>query len=210
MKLSVTLLWIALTGICAAAPKFAVVRVSDIFRDLPSTVAMQKDIQSQHDAIMKTIAAEQLRSIIGELKNLQTLLQTKKNELETEAGRKLVRDYEIKRQEAETLKRDFDEFRATEDKRINKTMVVAMRSSLDRIAAAAQKIAMERNLDAVFDTSGNTDTGLPFVLYARDAVDLSADVLSLLSKKPLDETRVTPDATENFGKPAETVDKIEK
>jgi Skp family chaperone for outer membrane proteins len=207
MKFSVTLLWLALVLVSSAAPKFAVVRVTDIYRELPSTAALQKDIQSQREAILTNKRAEQLRVIIGELQALQAQLQAKKNELDSEGGRKLIRDFEIKRQEAETLRLEFEEFRAAEDKRINGDMVARMRGSLDRISAAAQQIAKERNLEGVFDTSGNTNTGLPFILYAADAEDLSEDVIGLLAEKPLDEPEKDPDAADEAEKPADAADK---
>ncbi|GEM_PF-1055522 len=210
MKFSVTLLWISLVAISAAAPKFAVVRVTDIYRELPSTAEMQKDLKSQRDAILQNKRAVQLRGIIGELQVLQSQIQAKKNEIESESGKKLVRDFEIKRQEAETLRQEFEEFRESEDKRINKVMVETMRSSLDRISGAAQQIAKERNIEGVFDVSGNSNTGLPFVLYIADSEDLTEGVIELLAEKPLDEAEETPETAEEAETPAETGDKPEE
>lgn len=196
MKFLCPLLWISLVAITAAAPKFAVVRVTEIYRDLPSTAAVQKDIQAQRDAILRNKRAESLRAIIAEMQVLQSQLQAKKDEPESETVKKLVRDFEIKRQEAETLRQEFEEFRAEEEKRINREMVGAMRSSLEKISAAARQIAKERNLDCVFDTSGNSNTGVPFVLYSANSIDLTEDVVGLLAEKPLDESGETPDAAD--------------
>ena len=142
MNFSAPLLWISLAAIAAAAPKFAVVRVTDIYRELPSTEEMQKDIQAQRDAILKNKRADRLRAIIGEMQLLQGQLQAKRDEPESDTVKKLVRDFEIKRQEAETLRQEFEEFRAGEDKRINREMVEAMRSSLESISAASRQIAL--------------------------------------------------------------------
>ncbi|MDE0836046.1 MAG: OmpH family outer membrane protein [Akkermansiaceae bacterium] len=210
MKFSVTLLWISLVAISAAAPKFAVVRVTDIYRELASTAEMQKDLKLQRDAILQNKRAVQLRGIIGELHVLQSQFQAKKNEMESESGKKLVRDFEIKRQEAETLRQEFEDFRESEDKRINKVMVETMRSSLDRISGAAQQIAKERNLEGVFDVSGNSNTGLPFILYTADSADLTEDVIEFLAEKPLDEAEETQETAEEAEPPAETGDKPEE
>ncbi len=184
MKLTVILAWIGLVSVLSAAPKFAVVRVTDIYRSLPSTAEMQKSIQTQRDEILKNVRAERLRTILAEMEALEGQLRANKDDLESELGKKLVRSYEIKRQETETLRQEFEEYRAEEEKRINKEMVVATRESLNRISSAAQQIAKERNLDGVMDTSGNTNTGLPFVLYADGADDISEDVTGLLGEKP--------------------------
>jgi outer membrane protein len=207
MKVSIILLWISLVAISAAAPKFAVVRVTDIYRQLPSTAATQKDIQAQRAAILHNKRAEQFRAIISEMQLLQGQLQTKKDDPDTEMVKKLVRDFEVKRQEAETLRQEFEEFRADEDKRINKAMVGAMRASLEKISAAAQQIAKERNLDGVFDTSGNSNTGVPFVLYSAGSVDLTDDVVGLLAEKPLDESGEKPEASAEPDKASAEPDK---
>ena len=184
MKLTLILAWIGLASVLSAAPKFALVRVTDIYRGLPSTAEMQIKMKTQQDEILKNTRAESLRNILAEMEALEVQLRANKDDLESELGKGLVRSYEIKRQEAETLRQEFEEYRAAEEKRINKELVVATRTSLNRISAAAQQIAKERNLDGVFDTTGNTNTGLPFVLYAKEAEDISEDVIGLLGEKP--------------------------
>lgn len=209
MKFSLTILWIALVAVAEAAPKFAVVRVRDIYLGLPSTKALQDEILSQREAILTNKRAEQLRVILGELQAFNAKLQAEKDKLDSEANRKLALDNEIKRQEAETLRKEFEEFRDAENRRINGELVLKMRGSLDRITGAVQQIAKERNFDGVFDTSGNTNTGLPFVVYAADAVDISEDVITLLAEKPLDDSEKAPDGAGEGEEPAEAGDKPE-
>lgn len=187
MRSIVTSLWLASAAFLAAAPQFAVVRVTDIYRDLPSTAALQRKVIAEREGIMENKRAEQLRVVIGVLQTMQGELQGLKDDLESPKAQQLVRDYEIKRQEAQTLQEEFENFREAEDKRINKEMVAAMRESLNRIKAASQQLAKERNLDAVIDTSGDSNTGLPITLYSGDALDLTDDVISLLDEKPLEE-----------------------
>jgi hypothetical protein len=145
---------------------------------------MQADIQSQRDNIIKDVRAERLRAILTEMEALESQLRANKDDLESELGKKLVRSYEIKRQETETLRLEFEGFRAEEEMRNNKELVAATRNSLNRISAAAQQIAKERNLDGVMDTSGDTNTGLPFVLFAGGAEDMTEAVIGLLGEKP--------------------------
>jgi Skp family chaperone for outer membrane proteins len=186
MKSIITLVWIGFAAALCAAPKFAVVRVTDIYRALPSTLTMQREILGQREAVMKNDRAERLRAVIADLQSMQAQLEGMKDDLEAEGGKKLVRSYEIKRQEAETLRQEFEGYREAEDKRINKEMVTAMRDSLNRITEASRKIATERNMEGVFDTSGNSNTGVPFVLYSESSVDITDDVIGLLGEKPLD------------------------
>jgi len=200
MKFFVTLSWLALSAALPGAPEFAVIRVTDIYRELPSTAATQKEIQARRESINEGSRAEGFRKVLQEL---QAQLKENKNRIDTEDGKKMVRVYEIKRQEAETLRQDFEEFRTEENERINRDMVAAMRASLNRITEAAAQLAKERNLDAVLDISGNSNTGVPFVLYSGDAPDVSGDVVGLLGEKPLE------DAGEVTEVPAEEENKQE-
>lgn len=199
MKFPLILAWAALTLSLSATPKFGVVKVTDIYRGLPSTEAMQKKMQAQRAGIMENTRAERFRASLSEMEVLESQLRAIKDELDSENGRKLVRQYEIKRQEAETLRQAFEEFRVEEDKRINKEMVAATRASLDRISEVAQQLAKERNLDGVFDVSGNSNTGVPVLLYAADSEDLTEDVIALLDEKPAESESDTTEsgATEN-------------
>jgi len=176
--ISLTLLATALTA--TAAPRFALVRIKDLYTALPATAALQQQIKSERDAIMKDQRAQQLRKIIGELQALQTQLSDKTNPLDEATNRKLARTYEIKRQEAQTLQQEFESFKTEREKLINRKMVEGMRASLDRIAKISAQVAKERGCDVVFDSSGDTNTGVPFVLFSKNALDLTADVKAAL------------------------------
>ena len=55
-----------------------------------------------------------------------------------------------------------------------------MRESLDRIATISARIAKERGYETVFDSSGNTNTGVPFILFSKNAPDITADIEAAL------------------------------
>jgi Skp family chaperone for outer membrane proteins len=176
--ISITLLATALTA--GAAPRFAVIRVKDIYIALPSTIAIQQQIKTETAEIMKDKRAEQLRKIIAELQTLQTQLSDKSAPIDEATSRKLARAYEIKRQEAQTLQQEFENFKTEQEKAINARMVGGMRASLNRIAEVSQKVAKDRGYEVVFDSSGSTNTGVPFILFSKDAPDLTADVQAAL------------------------------
>ena len=175
---ALTLLATALTA--SAAPRFALVRVKDIYNELPSTAAFQQQLKKERDAILKDQRADQFRKAVGELQALQTQIADKKNPLDEVTRRGLSRTYEIKRQEAQTLQQDFESFKEEREKAINRKLVTGMRATLSRIMEAAREISTKRGFDSVFDSSGNTNTGLPFVLFSKNATDLTADIQAAL------------------------------
>jgi outer membrane protein len=181
---AIPLILLASVLTAAAAPRFAVVRVKEIYTGLPSTAALQQSLKKERDDIMRSPRAEELRKIIGELQALQAQLSDKANPLDEATNRKLARNYEIKRQEAQTLQQDFESFKEEQEKAINRRMVASMRASLNRILTTSRKIAMEQGYDTVFDSSGDTNTGVPFVLYHKNAPDLTADIQAALNAGP--------------------------
>lgn len=178
--LAITSIWIAAALAASAAPRVALVRVKDIYAGLPSTAALQEEVKKEMEGIKKDNRAEVLRKLLAELQALQSQLSNKDNPPDEATGRKLARTYEIKRQEAMTLQKEFESFRERREKEINRKMVAAMRASLDKISETSRKIAKEQGYDAVIDGSGNTNTGLPFVLYQKDSPDLTDTVKAAL------------------------------
>lgn len=187
---AITFSLLATALVANAASRFALVRVRDIYVALPSTISLQQDVKKQRDEIMKDERAEQLRKIIGELQTLQAQLSDKANPLDEATNRKLARAYEIKRQEAQTLQQEFENFKSEKEKMINQKMVAEMRASLERIVQISQKIAKEKGYDHAFDSSGNTNTGLPFILYSKDQPDLTGEVQAALAAGQAAEKRV--------------------
>ena len=180
-RLQAIAMTLAATAITAtASPRVALVRVKDIYAGLQSTAELQKEIKAERDLIMKDQRAEVLRKTIAELQSLQTRLSDKNNPLDDATSKKLARSYEIKRQEAQTLQKEFESYRTEQEKQINRKMVTGMRSSLEKIMETAQRIAKEQGYDMVFDSSGNTNTGVAFVLYQKKSPDLTDDVKAAL------------------------------
>lgn len=163
-----------------AAPRIAVVRVTDIYSGLESTAMLQERVRREHDGILRDQRAVELRRIIGELRELEAALSDKSNPPDEALDRSLRRAYEIKRQEAQTLQREFDIFSEERKKDINRAMIAEMRKSLDQIVEAARDKARERGYDLLIDSSGHTNTGVPFILHQKRATDLTEEVIAVI------------------------------
>jgi outer membrane protein len=167
--------------IAAAAPRFASVKVKEIYTKLPSTTRLQEEVKLEREEIMKNPAAEELRKLLAELQAIQAKLSEKSVQQDENKYRDLARTYELRRQEAQAAQAQFEVFKEATQKEINRKMVASMRKSLNRIVLISGEIARERGFDSAFDNSGSTNTGVPLVLFAKEAPDLSAEVLATLS-----------------------------
>ncbi len=181
IPIATTLCLLAAAAFAGAAPRIALVRVADIYKALPATAALKTRLESERAEIMKNERAEQLRKIISDLQALQDQLSSKDKPLDEGMRTTLARAYEVKRQEAQSLQEEFENYRKRREKEINAKMVADMRATLDGIAAASRKIGKERGYELVLDSSGDSNTSEPFVLYSKDAPDLTADVQAALA-----------------------------
>lgn len=199
-RLAVWLLMLAATlPVRGGAPQIAVVRVMDIYNNLASTAELGENYKSERDGITTDPRAEILRNAISglesELGEMKKRLMDKTRPLDEESARNLIRTYEMKRREAGTLQHDLDKFRREREKDINRRMIAAMRESLDRIMEVSARTARVHGCALVIDSSGNTNTGLPFILYQKNAKDLTDAVKTALGKD-------LPPATTTNHKPA--------
>lgn len=198
MKHLVTFLWLALTVSAISETKFATVRVTDIYRGLPSTEATQNDINEKRLAIMDDVRAERLREGTEELKELSGRLQEMtKEEPDPKQAEELLRACRQKATEVESLRQEFETFNEEQSELLKREIVDAMRASLDRITAAAGQVARERNLDVVLDISGESNTGVPVVIHSDDAADITEDVIELLGEGEPEAETTEPETKES-------------
>jgi outer membrane protein len=184
------LLSLAFVMPAVAAPRFAVVRITEIYQNLNSTHTMLQELQKDRAEILKDERAVHLRNVLEELKQLQSQLQSKRDAPVDDTLRKLAQQYEIKRQEGQTLQEEFQVFDAEKRKEINRKMVTSMRASLTKIDETARIIAQEQGYDVALDSSANSNTGVPILLYAKNAPDITKDVVARL--QDAGETSRTP------------------
>ncbi|MFD0892711.1 OmpH family outer membrane protein [Luteolibacter ambystomatis] len=179
-RLIATLIALTTLGAAAAPPKVALVRITDLYRDLPSTKTEISGFDAQREDIMKDRRAEELRKLVEELKSLQADIQ-KEGSASDPGRQKLLKDYETKVAAMKSLQQEFENFKNERTLEINREMVKTMRASFERITKEARAVAEKKGFDWLIDSSGNTNTGLPVVLYSKNAPDLTAEVLAALN-----------------------------
>ncbi|MEM1083195.1 MAG: OmpH family outer membrane protein [Verrucomicrobiota bacterium] len=180
-----TIAWIALSAIAAAEPKIALVRVAEIHRQLDSTKEREAAIKAEREAVGKDARLRAYHSVLRELeqvsKKLKVALEDTENP-DASIREGLKREYSLKLQEASTLHKEYEAFRNERLREINAKMVSQMEASLAEIHQAAAEVGKKKGFDWVIDSSGQTNTGVPFVLYAKNPTDLTSDVLAELGQ----------------------------
>ena len=88
----------------------------------------------------------------------------------------------MKTQEGVALDRERREFLQRRNTALNEKMVQKMRGILEEIKKLVEDRAKADDYDYVFDKSGMSTSQVPFLLYTKDATDITGGLLGVLNK----------------------------
>jgi outer membrane protein len=164
----------------AQAPRIAVLRVSDVFNKLESTARATAETAAKKAEIDRDSRLATYRELSADLQLRWKSLNENPPKIDAETRKRLAREYTIKLQEAKSVLEDFESFRSERNREIDTEAVAGMKQRLAVIHETAEKLAKEEGYDWVLDASGNTNTGVPLLLYVKKANDLTDRVLAAL------------------------------
>ncbi len=170
------------TPVSAQEMKIGIVDMKRVFQEYYKTKDAEKKVNED-----KSKAKKELDERSAKYRDLIT----KWNEIEKVLKDKLVNE-ELKAQknkeaqevtsEARALERDMEEFRRRRETQLQEQVVRMRKGLLEDIKSRVEDKAKRDNYDLVFDKSGMSPSGVPFLLHSKDAVDFSTDVITELNK----------------------------
>ena len=170
------------SGANAQRLKIATVNMERLFNEYHKTSSVQRDINIERARIQKdnNLRLKDIRDIDDSLQKIREQLKDK------ELGDKKRQDL---RQEASDLsqdgihkERERSEFLERRNRALSETMTKQMRAILVKIQRVVSERAKAGNFDYIFDQSGNSNQGIPFVLHARDTTDLTDSLLEEINQ----------------------------
>jgi outer membrane protein len=113
---------------------------------------------------------------------------------DAKAAKSKERDDKI--QETKNLEQEITEFRTTREKQLQEQAVRMRNGIVDEITKLVLDRVKTDNYDVVFDRSGLSLNGVPILMYAKEGLDFSDDIITELNKnKPKDEDTGSSGAT---------------
>ena len=170
------------SGANAQRLKIATVDMERLFNEYHKTSSVQRDINIERARIQKdnNLRLKDIRDIDDSLQKIREQLK------DTELGDKKRQDL---RQEAGDLsqdgihkERERSEFLERRNRTLSEKMTKQMRAILVKIQRVVSERAKAGNYDYIFDQSGNSNQGIPFVLHARDTTDLTDSLLEEINQ----------------------------
>jgi outer membrane protein len=173
-------------GVLPAGLKMGTVDMNLIFKEYYKT----KDAQAQY-ARAEAEADKDLNSRVDALKkSIQEISQINATLEQSDLGKEerdaKTKDREAKVSTARSLDREIAEYRTTKQKSLQDQFLRMRKDIVDDIMKSLAGIVKSKGYDLVFDKSGLSAGAVPVVIYAREDLDFSQEVLVELNKKAPD------------------------
>lgn len=160
----------------------ATVDMQELFKQYYRTNEAQKQINVERARIQKDNNERLAR--IRELEESLGGLRKQLDDPSIADSKKqaLFKDWQTQQQEGIALDRERREFLQRRNQALNEKMVQRMKGILEEIRKIVEEQAKVDNFDYVFDKAGLSTSQVPFLLYTKDATDITAGLLKALNK----------------------------
>lgn len=183
--------------------KIATVDMQELFKQYHRTSEAQKQINVERARIQKDNNER-----LARIRELETNLGGLKKQIEDPSindskKQELFKDWQMQQQEGIALDRERREFLQRRNQALNENMVQRMKGILEEIRKLVEEQAKTDDYDYVFDKSGLSTSQVPFLLYTKDATDVTASLLKDLNKDAPAESETSEEAPTEESAPQE-------
>lgn len=183
--------------------KIATVDMQELFKQYHRTSEAQKQINVERARIQKDNNER-----LARIRELETNLGGLKKQIEDPSindskKQELFKDWQLQQQEGIALDRERREFLQRRNQALNENMVQRMKGILEEIRKLVEEQAKTDDYDYVFDKSGLSTSQVPFLLYTKDATDVTASLLKDLNKDAPAESETSEEAPTEESAPQE-------
>jgi outer membrane protein len=162
-----------------AQVKIGTVDMNRVFSEYSKT----KDAQAKYAEAEKA-ANDDLNNRVETLKKSMQEISALNADLEkSDSGKEeKVKDRDAKVAAARNLDREIAEFRTAKQKALQDQFLRMRKDIVDDIMKTVNDLVKAKAYDVVFDKSGLSAGAVPVVLYSRDDLDFSSEVIAALNK----------------------------
>ncbi len=166
----------------AQGMKIATVDMNRAFKEYNKTKDAETKINEAKNAAKKEYddRADSYKKALDEINKLNQQLEAPALSADAKTQKAKERDEKIA--SIKSMEREINEFRQTREKQLQE-QAVRMR---DGIVKEITDVVMEKvksdNMDLVFDKSGQSLNGVPTLIFSRDNMDFTNDLIAALNK----------------------------
>jgi outer membrane protein len=166
----------------AQGMKIGTVDMNRTFREYNKTKDAEAKINDAKNQAKKEYdeRADAYKKALDDVNNLNKQLEAPALSADAKAQKAKERDDKISN--IKNMEREITEFRQTRERQLQEQALRMREGIVKEITDVVLEKVKSNNLDLVFDKSGNSLNGVPVLMYSRDSVDFTNDVIAVLNK----------------------------
>src|SRR5881397_1712558 len=133
--------------------------------------AAQKEFTDRADAYKKAL---------DEINNLNKQLESPA--LSADKKTQTAKERDDKIANIKNMEREISDFRQTRERQLQEQLMRVREGIVKEITDVVMEKVKTNNMDLVFDKSGMSINGVPFLLYSHDNIDFTNDIVAVLNK----------------------------
>jgi outer membrane protein len=162
--------------------KVGTVDMNRAFKEYNKTKDAEAKINEAKNAAKKEYdeRAETYKKALDEINKLNQQLETPALSADAKTGKAKERDEKIT--SIKNMEREINEFRQTRERQLQEQALRMREGIVKEITDVVLEKVKSNNLDLVFDKSGMSLNGVPLLMYSRDTVEFTNDIITVLNK----------------------------
>jgi outer membrane protein len=167
----------------AQGPKIGTVDMQRAFKEYTKTKDAEAKVNDAKNAAKKEFddRTEGYKKALDEINKLNQQLDAPALSADAKAQKAKERDEKIAN--IKTMEREITEFRQTREQQLQQQMMRMREGIVKEITDVVLDRVKTNGMDMVFDKSGLSQNFVPVLLYSRDNVDFTTDIITALNKK---------------------------
>jgi outer membrane protein len=170
------------SGFAQGSLKIGTVDMSRAFKEYNKTKDAEAKINEAKNSAKKEYdeRADAYKKALDEINNLNKQLDSTALSAEAKSAKAKERDDKITN--IKNMEREINDFRQTRERQLQEQALRMREGIVKEITDVVMERVKSQNLDIVFDKSGMSLNGVPLLLFSRDSVDFTTDVVTALNK----------------------------
>jgi outer membrane protein len=162
--------------------KIGTVDMQRAFKEYNKTKEAEVKINDAKNSAKKEYddRAESYKKALDEINNLNKQLESPALSADKKSQTAKERDDKIAN--IKNMEREISDFRQTRERQLQEQLMRVREGIVKEITDVVMEKVKTNHFDFVFDKSGMSINGVPFVLYAPDNVDFTNDIITVLNR----------------------------
>ena len=178
--------------------KIGTVDMQRAFKEYNKTKEAEVKINDAKNSAKKEYddRAESYKKALDEINNLNKQLESPA--LSADKKTQTAKERDDKIANIKNMEREISDFRQTRERQLQEQLMRVREGIVKEITDVVMEKVKANHFDMVFDKSGMSINGVPFLLYAPDNVDFTNDIIAVLNKPgraPSSTAKANPSAT---------------